>query len=253
MPIKLSAVIITFNEEKNIERCLRSLNDVADEIVVLDSFSTDRTKEICENFKVRFYQHKFDGYIEQKNRVLQYAAFDWVLSLDADEALSERLANEIKKVKQNPDADGYSFNRLNNYCGKWIKHSGWYPDRKLRFWQKKKGKWGGVNPHDRLMMEKQSKIRHLKGDLLHYSYYSVNEHIEQTHKFSSIAAQEAHKKGQSAGIVKILTRSFWRFIRDYFIKLGILDGYYGFVICSMSAWGTFLKYIKLKELNKNNN
>jgi glycosyltransferase involved in cell wall biosynthesis len=250
MSVKLSAVIITFNEEKNIERCLNSLNGIADEIIVLDSFSTDRTKEICMKFNVRFFEHDFDGYIEQKNRALHFTSYEWVLSLDADEALSNELAKEIKKVKENPDADGYTFNRLNYYCGKWIRHSGWYPDKKLRLWNKIKGKWAGVNPHDKLMLEPGSKIRHLKGDLLHYTYYSVQEHIDQINKFSSIGAAEAFKKGKNSNAFIILIKSSWRFFRDYVINLGFLDGYYGFVICSLSGWGTFLKYLKLRELKK---
>ncbi len=250
MSEKLSVVIITFNEEENIARCLRSVAGLADEIVVLDSFSTDKTESICRSFDVRFYQQAFKGYIEQKNSALQFAQYNWVLSLDADEEVSETLFREIKKVLQKPDADAYTFNRLNNYCGKWIRHSGWYPDKKLRLWKKEKGRWGGVNPHDKVVMEKGSSIKFLKGDLLHYSYRSVEEHIAQINKFSTIAAHEAHKNGKRTNLLTILLRSWWKFFRNYFIKLGILDGYYGFVICSLTGWETFIKYVKLKELNK---
>jgi glycosyltransferase involved in cell wall biosynthesis len=251
MSVKISVVIITFNEQKNIERCLDSIKEVADEIIVLDSFSTDKTEEICKNYNVRFYKHKFEGHIQQKNRALEYAFNNWVLSLDADEELSTTLIENIKKIKQNPDADGYTFNRLTNYCGKWIKHSGWYPDKKLRLFDKSKGKWGGINPHDEIIMKNESTVKHIKGDLLHYSYYSIEQHIDQINKFTTIGAAEAFKKGKKSNLWIITTNSIWKFIRDYFIKLGFLDGYYGFVICSLSAWATFNKYLKLNELYKN--
>ena len=252
MPIKLSVAIITFNEERNIERCIKSVKGLADEIVVLDSFSTDGTEEICKKYGVKFYKQVFEGYIEQKNKVLEFCNYDWVLSLDADEALSEKLFNEIKRVKENPDADGYYFNRLTFYVNKWIKHSGWYPDRKLRLWKKELGRWEGTNPHDFLVLKKGSKIKHLKGDLLHYSYYSVTQHIDQINKFTTIGAKEAFKKGKKSSLVMLPLRTVFRFVRDYFIKLGFLDGYYGFVVCSMNAWSTFNKYVKLRELQKGN-
>ena len=129
---KLSVVIITFNEEKNIARCLDSIESIADDIIVVDSFSTDQTKQICSQFNVRFIQHEFEGHIEQKNWALQQAKYPHVLSLDADEALTEPLQTLVRSIKENWTADGYTMNRLTNYCGQWIKHCGWYPDRKLR-------------------------------------------------------------------------------------------------------------------------
>ncbi|WP_338356856.1 glycosyltransferase family 2 protein [Yeosuana marina] len=143
--IKLSAVIITYNEEEHLEKCLRSLIDVADEIIVVDSFSTDKTPEICNSFNVTFHQHAFEGYIEQKNYAVSLAKHDYILSLDGDEALSETLKSSILKVKNNYQFDGYYCNRLNNYCGQWIKHSDWYPDRKLRLFKKESGEWKGTN------------------------------------------------------------------------------------------------------------
>jgi len=142
--VKISAVIITFNEEKNIGRCLDSLQKVADEIVVVDSCSNDKTCEICEKYGVRFIQNRFKGHIEQKNFAMQQAEYDWVLSLDADEVLSLELTDSILKVKKDWVIDGYAFNRLTNYCGTWIRHCGWYPDTKLRLWDKRRGRWGGV-------------------------------------------------------------------------------------------------------------
>ena len=158
MQIQLSVVIITFNEEKNIARCLASVASVADEIVVVDSFSTDKTKQICIEKGVRFIEHQFDGHIEQKNWAITQAKNQYVLSLDADEALTDELASEISKVKNNWQYDGYSFNRLTNFCGAWIKHGGWYPDKKLRLWVTKKGKWGGIHTHDNVIMQEGGNI-----------------------------------------------------------------------------------------------
>lgn len=248
---KISVVIITFNEERNIERCLKSVSKIADEIIVLDSFSTDKTESICKKYDVSFHQHKFDGHIQQKNRAIELATNDFVFSLDADEAPSKALINIIISIKENFEYDAYQFNRLTNYCGKWIKHSGWYPDTKLRIWDKSKGKWGGENPHDKVIMEKGTAISYLKGDLLHYSYYSIHQHLEQINSFTNIGANEAFKNGKKSNIAISTIKSFWKFFRDYFINLGILDGYYGFVICSLSAQATFIKYLKLRELIKN--
>jgi glycosyltransferase involved in cell wall biosynthesis len=249
--VKISAVIITLNEERNIGRCLESLKNVADEIVVVDSFSTDKTADICETYGVRFIQHLFEGHIEQKNYAVSQAEFDCVLSLDADEALSEELARSILNATGNWSWDGYRFNRLTHYCGKWIRHSGWYPDAKLRLWDRRKGRWGGVNPHDHVVMDAGSRIRHLGGDLLHYSYHSIADHIAQINRFSEIAARAAFSQGRKANIFgDILLNPFLTFFKKYIVKLGILDGYEGFVISIHTAYGKFLKYAKLNELNK---
>ncbi len=245
---KLSAVIITYNEERNIERCIRSLEGIADEIVVLDSFSADRTKEICEKHGVKFFTHKFDGYIEQKNRAITHATYPHVLSLDADEALSDALKSPILEVKENWDADGYTMNRLTNYCGKWIKHCGWYPDRKLRLFDIRKGRWAGINPHDMFVMDKGSKIKHLDGDLLHYSYYSFEQHIQQVEKFSTIAAGAKFEQGKKAPFIKIWGSPVVSFLKCYFIRLGFLEGNAGWRICMMSARVNYKKYMKLRTL-----
>jgi glycosyltransferase involved in cell wall biosynthesis len=248
---KLSVVIITLNEQKNIKRCIESVQSIADEIIVLDSFSTDQTQMICESLGVKFFQHAFDGHIQQKNRALQLATNEWVLSLDADEAPNQLLLDNITQCLQNPQADGYYFNRMTNYLGQWIKHCGWYPDQKLRLLKKSKGKWDGTNPHDKIELEKGAISAYLKGDLLHYSYYSIEQHLAQINSFTTIGAAEAFKKGKKSNWFIALTKSIWKFKRDYFFKLGFLDGYYGFVICSLSAWATFSKYLKIRELHKN--
>ncbi|MBI9038912.1 MAG: glycosyltransferase family 2 protein [Bacteroidales bacterium] len=249
MEVKISVVIITLNEEKNISRCLDSVVDIADEILVVDSFSYDKTEEICKEYAVKFHQHKFESYIGQKNYALSLSKYFHVLSLDADEALSEELISSIKKTKQNWKADGYSMNRLANYCGQWIKHSGWYPDKKLRLFDKRKAQWGGVNPHDKIILQNDCTELQLNGDLHHYTYYTIDEHITQANKFSTIAANEIVNLNKKISIFNIFTKSIAKFLRNYFFKLGFLDGFYGFMICEITAFETFLKYAKAYKLN----
>ena len=250
-PVKISAVIITYNEALNIGRCLESVRAVADEIVVVDSYSTDKTEEICRKMNVKFLQHPFEGHIEQKNYAVSCAGCEHVLSLDADEVLSEKLIQSIQAAKQSWQFDGYSFNRLTNYCGKWIRYSGWYPDTKLRLWDKSNGRWGGVNPHDRVMLDEQSRVCHLPGDLYHYSYHSIQDHVDQINSFSEIAARAAYAEGRRANLLlDILMNPLLTFFKKYFLKLGILDGYQGFMIAIHTGYGKFLKYIKLRELEK---
>jgi glycosyltransferase involved in cell wall biosynthesis len=251
LSVKISAVVITFNEEKNIGRCLDSVKGVADEIVVVDSYSTDNTAKICRSQEILFLQHAFEGHIEQKNYAVSCAAYDHILSLDADEVLSEELKQSILATKQNWQLNGYSFNRLTNYCGRWIRHSGWYPDTKLRLWDRRKGRWGGINPHDRIVMDDQSRISHLSGDLLHYSYHTIKDHVDTINSFSEIAAQAAFAEGVKTRLVRdIVLNPLLTFFKKYFLKLGILDGYQGFLIANHTAYGKFLKYTKLRELNK---
>ena len=248
--IQLSVVIITFNEEKNIGRCLDSIIEIAEDIVVVDSFSTDKTADICKQKGVRFIENKFEGHIEQKNYAITQAKYPHILSLDADEALDDRLKVSILEVKKNWIYDGYKLCRLTNYCGQWIYHSGWYPDVKLRLWDSRKGIWGGMNPHDKYeMFDKQAPTLQIKGNILHYSYYSVDEHKEQTKKFSEIAANELFRNGKKVNFLILYVSPIVKFMQSYFYKLGILDGYYGFTICKISAYATYLKYYKLKQLH----
>jgi glycosyltransferase involved in cell wall biosynthesis len=245
----LSVVIITYNEERNIGRCIASVRAVADDVVVLDSFSSDRTEAIVREHGARFVQHAFDGHIEQKNRAITHAAHPFVLSLDADEALDERLVETIRKAKEGT-ADGYTMNRLTNYCGSWIRHGGWYPDVKLRLWDSCKGHWTGTNPHDRYELAEGARIEHLQGDLLHYSYYTLNDHLKQVNYFTDIMAKALHARGKRASMVKLLLSPVAKFFGDYVFRGGFLDGWHGFVIAMISAHATFLKYAKLKELNR---
>ena len=252
--MKISATIITYNEERNIQRCLESLQTVVDEIVVVDSFSTDQTKQICHNYDVKFLEHPFDGHIQQKNFALEQTKHDVVLSLDADEALSDQLQSSILEIKNQSEDEAlaYSMNRLTNYCGKWIYYSGWYPDRKIRLWNRKSGKWGGVNPHDKVVLNDNTTVIRLKGNLLHYSYYTIEEHILQINKFTSIAANAMIEKQKSVVLLKMLFSPCVRFFRDYFFKGGFRDGFFGFIICRNSAYSRFLRYGKLYQLLVNN-
>ena len=250
MKVKISAVIITYNEERNIQRCLESLDGVADEIIIVDSYSTDRTEEICRGYNARFIQHKFIGHIEQKNWAILQAATPYILSLDADEALSDELRSSIQKIKSNWTHDGYYFNRLTNYCGKWIRHTSWYPSRKLRLWDSRKGFWGGFNPHDRFYLNRGATRQFLKGEILHYSYYSVSEHLVQINTFSTILARSYFERGRRVYISSIILHPFWRFLKDFFMRAGFLDGYYGFIVSVNSAHEVFLKYVKLRNIYK---
>jgi glycosyltransferase involved in cell wall biosynthesis len=247
---KISAVIITYNEELFIDKCLASLQGVADEIVVVDSFSTDTTEEICKKHNVRFIKHAFEGFRDQKNFALQLASYKNILSLDADEALSDQLRESILAVKDKWEYDGYVFNRRSNYCGTWINHSEWYPDRQLRMFYTDHGKWGVLNLHEKFMMSNGATIGKMKGDLLHWPFLSLQDHINKMKKYSGIGAEEFYKAGKKANIFTPYIHYFWGFFRSYIVHRGILDGRNGFLICSLYAKSTFNKYKKLRELNK---
>jgi glycosyltransferase involved in cell wall biosynthesis len=244
---KLTAVLITFNEEKNIGRCLASLQGVCDEIVVMDSFSTDLTEEICRKEDVSFLQHKWLGYAGSKNLANEKASNNWILSIDADEALSPQLRDSILGVKERLSNKFYSFNRITNYCGTWIRHSGWYPDTKIRIFNREKAHWEGTL-HEKLIFDQRIPVEILKGDLLHYSYYTPGDHERQIERYSTLAAQEMKTKGKKPWILKEIFLPISKFIETYIIKKGFLDGRAGFNISVMTAKATKLKYQKLRQL-----
>lgn len=250
-PVKISATIITFNEEKKIEKCLQSLLGVADEMVVVDSYSSDRTEAICARYPVVFIRNSFGGYIAQKNYAMEQASHDFILSLDADEVLSEQLRASILAVKADwGDTDGYSFNRFNNYCGKWIHFCGWYPDRKIRLWDRRKARWTGEDPHDKVLLARD-RVRHLRGDLLHYAYHTVDEHLNQMHKFAEVAAKAKYSNGKRPiFLIHVLLNPMFKFFRKYLLQLGFLDGYYGFVFCATTSALNFYKYLRLYEYHR---
>lgn len=245
----ISAVIITLNEEKNIGRCIDSLKGVVDEIIVVDSGSSDNTASICAAKDVKFVFNKWQGYSAQKNFANSLASNSLVLSIDADEALSPELRISLQNISEQAGITAWEMNRRTNYCGKWINHCGWYPDRKLRLFYKDLGQWDGAKMHEHIVMT-SGETAFLKGDLLHYSYYSLSDHVKQIELFSGLMAEMNFETGKKASLLKLFFSIPARFIRDYFFRLGLLDGYYGFVICSLSAWASFIKYLKLRELNK---
>jgi glycosyltransferase involved in cell wall biosynthesis len=247
---RISVVIITLNEAGRIARCLESVQPVADEIVVLDSGSTDDTVRIAEKWGAKIFHSPFNGYIEQKNKALDFASHRYVLSLDADEALSEELCASLLKAKENLCFDAYHMNRCTSYCGKFIRHGSWYPDRKTRLFNKEKAKWGGVNPHDKVETTPECRLHHLKGDILHYSYDTLEEHIHQNNRFSTISAHSYYRKGKKARYWQFILNPAWAFLQGYIFQLGFLDGFRGYVIARNVAHMTFMKYYKLKALEK---
>jgi GT2 family glycosyltransferase len=247
--LKISAVIITYNEEKNIARCVDSLKDVADEIVVLDCFSTDQTEEICRARGVAFYQKQFLGFAHQKNEAVALASHDYVLSLDADEYLSSELTQSILRVKSEWTHDGYLMNRLSSFDGTWIKTCGWYPDQKLRLWDRRTGKWEGDGVHERVAPFENAKIKNIKGDLFHKAYDNIAQFLQKNQSYSTIHAQVNRYKTTSS-TWKIIYKTSFAFFKAYILKGGILDGYKGLVISGSMAHWVFFKYAKLLEANR---
>ena len=248
-PVKFSVVIVTLNEEKNIARCLSSVAEIADEILVVDSFSTDQTEKICKTYGARFIQHAFTGFVEQKTWAADQATYDHLLCLDGDEALSDPLRESISQVKSQWCHAGYTFNRLSNYCGQWIRHGGWYPDRKLRLWDRRKGRFGGVNPHEHVILNPGTSCAHLRGDLHHFAFDSISEHFLLANKYSDVKAAGMYRRGKKARWLNLIFNPWLKFMRDYLLKFGFLDGFYGFTISVIGAHANFLKYAKLKQIH----
>jgi (heptosyl)LPS beta-1,4-glucosyltransferase len=246
----LSAVVITFNEERAIARCLGSVAPIADDIVVVDSFSTDKTPELCRGFPVNFTQRAWEGYSPAKNFANSLAKNDFVLSIDADEELSPELTESIREVKKGPAAGAYSFNRITNYCGRWIRHGGWYPDVKIRLFDRTRARWEGAI-HEQLKGAENAK--RLSGDCFHHSYSSVAGHLAQAKKFAALAAEELFKQGRRASSSAAILRLPARFVRDYVFKAGFLDGKNGLLIAAISAYAAYLKYSRLARLCRERN
>ena len=244
----ISAVIITFNEEANIGRCIDSLKAVADEIIVVDCYSQDNTKNICLSKKITFVEHKFLGFANQKNFATSLATCDYVLSLDADEYLSEELTRSLLKAKPALRHDGYTMNRLSSYADDWIKTCGWYPDKKLRLWKNGKGVWQGQGVHEKVALMGKLSIAHLQGDLLHHAYDNITQFLEKIQRYSDIYAAEHRHKVTSSGF-KILYKTLFAFVRSFLLKGGVLDGYKGLLISTCNANFVFYKYSKLREAN----
>lgn len=248
--MKISVTIITLNEERNIERCIRSVQEVADEIIVLDAFSSDNTPVICRELDVRFEQRKWDGYAPTKNYLNSLAQCDYILSMDADEALDETLKEEILALKHLNEPEIYSVNRLTNYCGKWIKHSGWYPDVKVRLFPKKDSYWSGEHVHEELVHSAHIPVKQLKGHLEHYSYYTYQEHRERADKYSALTARKMFEAGNRASIIKPYISGLMRFVKMYILQLGFLDGKMGFKIAQISCQSNVFKYKELRRITQ---
>jgi glycosyltransferase involved in cell wall biosynthesis len=247
--MKLSVVIITYNEERNIGRCLENIQDLADEIIVVDSFSTDNTEKICNGYSVKFIKNPFEGNIKQQCFACSQASHDYILSLDADEVLSEELKNNVLNLKERGfNKDAYMMNRCTNFCGHWIKHGMWYPDKKLRIYRTAKGSWGGIEPHGLIVMNPKSSAGYLKGDILHYSYHSLEEVIIRNNKYTNIMATTMFNQGKKASWFHLAFSPLWAFLSGYIFKLGFLDGKDGFFIASSVAYQTMTKYAKLLKL-----
>jgi glycosyltransferase involved in cell wall biosynthesis len=242
---KLSVVIICFNEEKNIGRCIDSVKEVADEILILDSYSTDQTVTIAESKGAVVKQEVFKGFIEKKNKAVGLASNDYVLSLDADETLDPLLVDSIRQAKENYTYRAYRMNRCSSYCGKFIRHGSWYPDTKIRLFDRRIAGWGGTNPHDKVVFREKIQVEHLKGDILHYSYRNISEHVNQNNKLSTLAAESLYAEGKKTNLINIFGRPFWAFLVSYIFRAGFLDGLFGLVIAIQIAHMTFLKHLKL--------
>jgi glycosyltransferase involved in cell wall biosynthesis len=247
----VSVCIITYNEEKRIRQCLESVR-WAEEIVVVDSHSTDKTVEICREYTPRVYQRDWPGHVEQKNFALGLASHEWALCLDADECLSPGLAEEIQEalLRNGGAIAGYVIPRHTYYLGRWINHGGWYPDYKLRLFKRSLGRWGGINPHDKVLLSAGS-TETLKGELQHFNYEDIASQLRTVDSFSRIFVQNALKSGASISTPSVIASMLFKppikFLEMYLLKRGFLDGMAGFIIASMTAFYIFLKYAKWWE------
>lgn len=245
--MKISATIIARNEEKNITRAIESLR-CCDEIVVVDNGSVDRTVELAEKLGARVVESHWRGYAGQKNFAAEQAGSDWILSLDADESLSEALEGEIWQIKKNgPKFDAYTMPRLAQYLGRWILHSGWYPDRKIRLYDRRKAQWRGDFVHESVVV--QGSLGHLDSNVLHFTCSSLTEHLKSMERYTTLAAEEIASRGKRIGWRHLALDPGWTFFQTYVLKLGFLDGPEGLAIAYMAAFYNFLKYAKARNMN----
>ncbi len=245
--MKISACVIAKDEADRIVPCLESLH-FCDEIVVLDSGSSDGTPDLCRNHGARVVETDWPGWIAQKNRAVDAARNDWILSLDADERVDATLRASILALAEDhavgPDrAVAYEVTRLNRYLGRWIRHGGWYPEWRIRLFDRRHARWGGIDPHDRVEVEgRVGRLSH--GNLEHFSYRSLADHVRQINRFTSVAADEMLKRGRRPGALAMVVRPPFHAFRMYVVRLGFLDGVPGFVAATMYGWYVFLKYAK---------
>jgi glycosyltransferase involved in cell wall biosynthesis len=249
MDMKISAVIITYNEEKRLEPSLKSIADLASEIIVVDSFSTDDTVKVAKKFDSKVYKREWTNYADQKNYANKKASHPWVLSLDADERLSPGLQKELLDLKKNqPEAAAFSMPRQVFYLGKWILHSGWYPDRKIRLFRKDKALWQGEYVHEKLVVD--GPVKKLKEPIYHFTYRDISDHLKRIDQFSSLGAKKLYAERKKCRWYHLVFLPLQRFLKTYFFKAGILDGFAGFVIAGLHSYAIFARYAKLKEIWK---
>jgi len=247
--MKLSVVIITYNEEQKIEGALQSVRDVADEIIVVDRYSDDDTVKIAKCYTDKVFLRKWTNFADQKNYANQKTVHEWILSLDADERLSAELQAEILELKsEEPQAAGFSMPRKVFYLGRWIRHSGWYPDRKIRLFQKDKAHWEGEYVHERLVIGEP--VRKLRGDIHHFTYRSIGDHLERINVFSDLGAQKLYACRKKCRWPSLVFLPLFRFLKAYVLKAGFLDGFPGLVICTLHGYAIFVRYAKLREIWK---
>jgi glycosyltransferase involved in cell wall biosynthesis len=244
--MKITATIITLNEERHIARSIESLR-CCDEILVVDSGSIDRTTELASKLGARLVESPWPGYAAQKNFAAEQARHDWILSIDADEALSESLEGEIWNLKKKgPSYDAYTMPRLAQYLGRWILHSGWYPDRKVRLYHRAKARWIGNFVHE--SVEVDGRIGHLDSNLLHFTCDSLSEHLKTMDRYTTLAAEELVSRKQKILLRNMILDPAWTFTKTYFIQRGFQDGLEGLTIAYMAALYTFLKYAKARNM-----
>ena len=245
--MKITATIITLNEERNIDRAIESLR-CCDEILVLDSGSSDRTLEVSRKLGARVIERAWVNYAAQKNTAAELASNDWILSIDADEALSETLDGEILNIKKNgPAFDAYTMPRLAQYLGRWILHSGWYPDRKVRLYNRSKARWVGDFVHESVRVT--GAVGHLEANLLHFTCQSLSEHLKSMDRYTTLAAEELVHRKQKVAPYRLFLDPAWTFARSYILQRGFLDGMEGLAIAHMAALYTFLKYAKARNMS----
>lgn len=242
MSTRISAVIITYNEAKNIGRCIESLADICNEIIVVDSYSTDNTVLLAEQYGAKVLQRKWDNYIDQKNFGNEQAKGDYILSMDADEYLSPALREKLKDSKSFESYDIISFNRLNNYIGKWMRHGEWYPDKKVRLWRKGCAKWGGSIPHETVLFNSDLKSTHIALDILHITHQSIDEHILKSSKYALLSTDQVWLKSAWTLWFKLLFSGVFRFFKSLILWGGILDGWRGIVGAGITSIGVTYKY-----------
>ena len=246
MKNKLSVTIITKNEEKNIERCLKSVK-WADEIIVVDSGSVDNTIKICEQYNCKIIKSEWLGFGLTKRKAVSYAKNDWILSIDADEQITPELKIKIEKILENPQFKSYDIKRISYYLGKQIEHCGWNHDFPLRLFNKDFGNFNDKIVHE--SVDISGKKDRICQPMLHFTYPTIESHFKKMDQYSTLGAQTLFGKNRTSTVFEAILRGFFKFIKMYFIQLGFLDGEKGFVLCQNSAIGVYLKYLKLWKIH----